>query len=317
MPSSPSPAGRWGNTGSESLMETLETLGRRIATTEDLGSIVRTMKSLSAVSIRQYERAVEALRDYSRTIEAGMQVVLGHDTLPVPETGRSKGRTIVIVFGSDHGLCGRFNREIVRHARHHSRECGSGEDHILHLVAGARAAAQLEAAGERIQRSFPLPGSVAGLTGTAENILLEIDALRSRQAVARVLVFNNMRSEDSTATPDGAQLLPLDPQWLRRLAGRRWPSRALPAFTMEPQALFAALVRQHLFIGLFRAGAESAASEHATRLAAMQAAERNIEDHLTEMSTAFRRVRQAAITEELLDVVAGFEALEDADEDHV
>ena len=82
---------------------------------------------------------------------------------------------------------------------------------------------------------------------------------------------------------------------------------------MDTEALFAALVRQHLFMGLFHTGAESAASEHATRLAAMQAAERNIEDHLTEMNTAFRRLRQASITEELLDVVAGFEALSTAD----
>jgi len=82
---------------------------------------------------------------------------------------------------------------------------------------------------------------------------------------------------------------------------------------MEPSALLAALVRQHLFISLFRAGAESAASEHATRLAAMQAAERNIDDHLDEMNGAYRQRRQALITEELLDVVAGFEALTAAD----
>ena len=298
-------------------METLEALGKHIATTQDLRSIVRTMKSLSAVSIRQYERAVEALRDHSRTIEMGLQVLLRHGGFTVPEPERPEGATLAIVFGSDHGLCGRFNREIVRFAREEVKRRGGGRDDILYLVAGARAAAQLDAAGERLGRTFLLPGSVAGLTETAQAILLEIDAHRTRRTVARVLVFNNMHSEGSTASPDGAQLLPLDPEWLRRLAERPWRSRSLPAFTMDAAELFAALVRQHLFIGLFRAGAESAASEHAARLAAMQAAERNIEDHLTEMNAAYRRVRQASITEELLDVVAGFEALESAHGDQL
>jgi F-type H+-transporting ATPase subunit gamma len=69
------------------------------------------------------------------------------------------------------------------------------------------------------------------------------------------------------------------------------------------------LIRERLFVTIFRAGAEFMASEHATRLASMQAAERNIQEHLEEMTGAFRRRRQQAITEELLDVVAGFETL--------
>jgi F-type H+-transporting ATPase subunit gamma len=101
---------------------------------------------------------------------------------------------------------------------------------------------------------------------------------------------------------------------VRGLVHRPWPNRVRPTFTMEPEALLASLVRQHLFVGLFRAAAHSAASEHAARLAAMQAAERNIEEHLEEMNAAYRHKRQESITEELLDVVAGFEALTTADD---
>ena len=79
-------------------------------------------------------------------------------------------------------------------------------------------------------------------------------------------------------------------------------------FTMDPAALFAALARQHLFVTLYRATAESLASEHASRLVAMQTAEKNIEEHLTETTAAYRRKRQEAITSELLEIVAGFEA---------
>jgi hypothetical protein len=67
------------------------------------------------------------------------------------------------------------------------------------------------------------------------------------------------------------QLLPLDPDWLRRLAALRWPSHVLPAYTMDRQELFASLIRDHLFVSISRAGAESMASEHATRLARLDA----------------------------------------------
>lgn len=289
-------------------METLETLGRRIGTTEDLQSIVRTMKSLSAVSIRQYDQAVLALREYNRTIEMGLQVVLRSGHAPATEPGGPPGPTVAIVFGSDHGLCGRFNGEIVRFAREALSRQAGGEGAVF-LVAGERVASELEATGEQVAQRFRLPGSVTGLTDTAHDILLDLDDRRSRHGAGRVLLFHNRRADGAAAAPHAVQLLPLAADWLQRLAARHWQSRSLPTFTMDTRDLLAALVRQHLFIGLFRAGAELAASEHAMRLSAMQAAERNIEESLDDMNMAYRQRRQQSVTEELLDIVAGFEAL--------
>lgn len=297
-------------------METLEILGKRIATTEDLRSIVRTMKSLSAVSIRQYEQAAIALRDYSRTVEMGLQVVLHRKRPSILETQSADGVTVAIVFGTDHGLCGRFNYEIARFARADLRRRRMRREDILYLATGAQAASQLEAAGERVEECFLLPGSVEGITELAQRLLLVIDEWRARQRIARVLLFHNMRTDGSTISPRAVQLMPLDAAWLHRLEHQRWPARTIPTYAMETDALFAALIRQHLFIGLFRAAAESAASEHATRLVSMQAAERNIEEHLEEMSMSYRRKRQESITEELLDVVAGFEALATTPQDY-
>ncbi len=293
-------------------METLETLGKRIDTTRNLQSIVATMKSLSAVSIHQYEQAAEALEDYSRTIELGLMAALRGGRPAGPDRTPADARTLVVVFGSDHGLCGRFNHEIVRFVGEDLKERGIASDATEHLVAGARAAGLLETAGATIRARYLLPGTVAGLTQTAYAILRTIDERRAEVAVARVLLYHNRRSAEATADPRGEQLWPVDPDWLQDLAGRQWPSRALPAVTLEAATLFAALVRQQLFIGLFRAGAESAASEHATRLSAMQAAERNIDEHLGEMNADYRRKRQESITEELLDVVSGFEAMQSA-----
>jgi F-type H+-transporting ATPase subunit gamma len=284
-------------------VDTLETLAKRIATTEDLQSIVSTMKSLAAVSIRQYEQAVEALRDYSRTIELGLQAVLRGSAIAAEPPRPADGLTLAVVFGSDHGLCGRFNQQIVGHAQARS---SAGTQY---LAAGGRAADLLEAAGVPVVEQYPLPGSVAGLTETAFAILRAIDERRQEAPVARVLVHHNRRTARAAAEPHDLQLLPLDPAWLDRLSRQPWPSPALPLYTLPASDLYRALVRQQLFIGLFRAGAESAASEHAARLSAMQAAERNIEERMDEMTAAFRRKRQDSITEELLDVVAGFEAM--------
>jgi F-type H+-transporting ATPase subunit gamma len=230
------------------------------------------------------------------------------------ESEQPDGPTVAIVFGSDHGLCGRFNEQISRFARTEMRERSLVAGDGSYLAVGVQAASRLEAMGEEISECFYLPGAVSGLTATAHSVLLKIDEWQAAQGIARVLLFHNARSAEAMASPVVRQLLPIDPDWLRSLAKRRWPSRVLPTYTMDSRTLFSSLIQEHLFVTIFRAGAESMASEHATRLASMQAAERNIQEHLEEMTGAFRRRRQQAITEELLDVVAGFETLRTSEE---
>lgn len=288
-------------------MDTLEALGRRIGTTEDLKSIVHTMKSLSAVSIRQYDEAVAALQDYSRTVELGLRVVLPQVGRPA-RAGRHKGPVAAVVFGSDHGLCGRFNEQIGDFSRREVHAAAAGRE-VRWLAVGGRAGDRLEAAGEPPAETLVLPGAPSGLNATAQAILLILDRWRS-DGVERVFVTHNRRVPEATASPAVRQLLPLDPEWLARLLAEPWPSRRLPMYSMETVHLLGALVREYLFLGIYQAGAESIASEHATRLLAMQAAEHNIDENLEELGTTYRRLRQDSITEELLDVVAGFEVLQ-------
>lgn len=294
-------------------METLETLNKRIITTKNLQSIVRTMRSLSAVSIHQYELAVKALTEYAQVTELGLQVLLRESPFLEVEPTRQDEPTIAIVFGSDHGLCGRFNEQITNLAWTEIGKHSVSVGDVSCLVVGVRAASRLEEMGQRIDTSYFLPGSVEGLTETANNILLKIDEWRRTRGSVRVLLFYNTRSAGHTASPKYLQLLPLDSVWLNDLAERRWPSRKLPTYSMDHQRLFSSLIREHLFVTIFRAGAESMASEHVTRLASMQAADRNIQQHLEEMMSTFRLRRQQDITEELLDISVGFETLRSAD----
>lgn len=287
-------------------MDTLEALGRRIETTVGLGEIVRTMKSLAAVSIRHYDRAASALAEYHRTIQLGLQVVLQARPTPAPEEPRAAGPPAVIIFGSDHGLCGRFNEQILAFARERLEAAHRPLGQCRVLGIGAQVGGRLEAAAESPDAFFFLPGSVEGLTGTAAAVLVQLDDWRREHGVTRVLVFHNRRHHEAPAAPHMLRLIPVD---LHHLKDRPWQSRSLPTFTMNVEQLFAALIRQHLFFEIYRAGAESMASEQAARLASMQAAERNIDERLEEMRAQYRRRRQQSITEELLDVVAGFETL--------
>lgn len=292
-------------------MDTLGELRRRLGTTDDIAGIVRTMKALAAVSIRQYEAAVHSLADYSRTIELGLHAALRD--LPAVEEAvarRDRLRAVgAVVFGSDHGLCGRFNEDIVAHAlaRLGERPPGTG----LHLLAiGARVAGLLEHSGLQAERQLLGPGSAARIGATVREVLLEVDAWQQRAGVQRVYLFHNRPGAGERYRPATVRLLPVSPARLRNLATRRWPGPSLPAFTMERKTLVAALLRQYFFVSVFRASAESLAAENATRLAAMQAAERNLAERHAELLAGLRRSRQEAITTELLDVVAGYEALQ-------
>ena len=104
-------------------------------------------------------------------------------------------------------------------------------------------------------------------------------------------------------------MLPLDKQWQKELAEIRWPTNSLPELFGHNEATLGALIREYLFISLFKACAESLASENASRLAAMQRAEKNIDSLLSDLNRTFYRLRQSSIDEELFDVIAGFNAL--------
>jgi len=134
--------------------------------------------------------------------------------------------------------------------------------------------------------------------------------------VDRLLLIHHRPSGPMASAPERQQLLPLDRDWLEGLARRAWVSRSVPMFTMDWRRLYSALVRQYLFVMLYRAFAESLASENASRLASMHTAERNIQNHLSRLSFDYHQGRQQAITEELLDIVAGFETLTREERDH-
>ena len=291
-------------------MQTLESLRRKIGSAEDLHSIVKTMKALAAVSIRQYEKAVESLTEFNRTTELGLHVVLADKAQELMAEDRSHStRMGAIVFGSDQGMCGQFNEQVGSFTLRGLEAMASQVADRSVVVVGGRVAPYLEDAGQPVEEVFSLPGSVTGVTRSVQGLLLIIDAWRQDQEIDRVYLYYNRPMSTAAYRPQMVRLLPIEVERLRSLETSKWPSHNLPIYTIDRNRLLASLIRQHLFVLLFRAIAESQASENSARLAAMQAAERNIDDRLVELNALYHGQRQNSITSELLDIVSGFEVL--------
>lgn len=294
-------------------METTEGLKRRINSVTDLASIVRTMKTLAAVSIRQYERAVESLVDYNRTVMLGLQVLLDNRPAGGASAGSTRpGRLGAIIFGSDQGMCGQFNEQVAGYALEMLTGLATARAAPSVLAVGVRTIGRLEDARQAVTGILPVPGSADGITTLVQQALWHIDRWQSEAGVTEVALFYNAPLPGMTYAPRHLHLLPVDARWLADLTGQPWPSRVLPTYTMDWERLFSALIRQYLFVSIYRACANSLACENAARLVTMQAAERNIEEHLEELNRRYHEQRQTAITTELLDIVSGFEVLEAA-----
>lgn len=291
-------------------MITTEQLQRRIKAAEDLQSIVRTMKALAAANINQYERAVQALAGYGRTLELAFQVVIQNRPEEVQfQRARPGGRLGALVFGSDQGLVGQFNERVASYALETMAQLQPRAELRSVLAVGLRAAGSLELAKQPVDDMLPVPGSASAITPTVQRLLLHIERWRAELAVQQVVIFANHPISNVAYAPRHLTLLPIDLELLEELSDRPWPTHVLPTFSMDWDALFSGLTYQQLFVGLYKALAESMASENASRLASMQAAERNIGERLEDLNTEYHQLRQTAITAELLDIVSGFEAL--------
>ena len=291
-------------------MASIESLKKRIHTTEDLQSVVKSMRVLAALNLRQYEQTVLSQDLYVHTIERGLQILLkmkpGGDALATQAPG---GRPGAIVFGSDQGLCGSFNEQIALYALNSMNAFRHQPNTHGILAIGHRVARQLEDAGQQIEDCLPTPSSRAGITVMAQDVLVKIETWQREQDFDRIILYYHALLPEKGVTPHIRVLLPIDREWLQRLEETPWPSRNLPIFTMNWDQLFSQLIHQYLFISLSKAFAESLASENASRLLAMQGAERNIAEHREELQGDFQEQRQSSITEELLDIIGGFEVL--------
>ena len=291
------------------MSESAASLRRKIAGAGELESVVRTMKAMAASSIGQYENAVRALDDYYRTVQLGLAASFRQGAPAAAATSVSQkepGAIGAVVFGSDQGLVGQFN-DVMAEFVVQTLENLPGKKTVW--AVGERIQSRFSDTGLLAREHFALPNSISAITPLVGQILIEMEAQRKKGAITQVYLFHNRPKSGAIYTPVSQRLLPLDSLWRRDLAAIRWPTNNFPEVMNGGEQTLLALVREYLFVSLFRACAESLASENASRLAAMQRAEKNIDELLEDLNRTFHRLRQSGIDEELFDVVSGFEAL--------
>lgn len=291
------------------MSDTLVNINRKITGARKLESVVKTMKILAASNIGQYENAVRSLVDYYRNVKLGLYVCLHEASETMSEGGGDKQDTApvgAVVFGSDQGLVGQFNDFLTDYVVK-TLNTFRGKKYIW--AVGERIRTRLEDAGLSLTGVYEVPSSINAITSLGTQILIDSEKSMGEDNDIQFYIFHNRPKSGAIYEPVNQRLLPLDEKWLKEITELHWPTKNLPESMHGKKQTLLALVREYLFVSMFKASAESLMSENATRLAAMQRAEKNIEELLDELTRTSHRIRQDAIDAELFDVISGSEIL--------
>ena len=290
---------------------TLEALNKRIKTTTDLRDIVSTMKILSSVSIGPYEKALESLTEYGKTVrDAFWGFMLGSD-LTLPNVRKEKDtHYLAILIGTDNGLVGKFNRDVLTFSQNYFKEKQIDLSHVSYLCIGKRLGAMTEGVvGSKLHGTYAISNSLKEIASIAVAVLIKINEIISKTATTKVLVFHNQKVSGTAQAPKVSQLMPLPYDELMQLKKDKWDGKALPILPEDIQGLLVGLMHEYLTVILTGGLTASLAAEHYARMVNMQQAEKNIDKSLEDMNLAYQQARQTQITDELIDIVSGAEAM--------
>ncbi|MDX9801805.1 MAG: F0F1 ATP synthase subunit gamma [Spirochaetia bacterium] len=289
--------------------DTLQDLESRLGKIEDLGSVVSTMKSLAAVNIDHFVHASSAAGKYYSNIMNALHVLIINKPEKIDFPDKNLQGNIIVAIGSDQGMVGRFNETV---AEKINEKFGKAEnqnqknkDKILAL--GQRVASSLLSIGYEIEEEFTMAGNLEDAVETVRDLLEYVSS--GERAFKPVWLVYNEPEGGSSYKSVSRRVFPLDKKLLGILSGQPWKGVSIPLTRYSWEKMFFEITREYLFISLYSAVVQSLAAENAARLAAMQTAEKNIDEKKDEVRALFNRKRQSAITAELLDIVGGFEAL--------
>ena len=301
----------------------VEALRERIATAESLHEIVETMRTLATVNIRRANQATSAANAYLRAVHIALHVALRNTRAarraPQPSPARARRRVrgagppTLLVFSSNQGLCGTFNERVTKRAlevaARAAAEHGVAPGALPFVCVGYRGSDRLTTAGMRVVAVLDAPSSVEAVGPLVREIYRAVGERLDPEG-RLIAVANHPTGAAGFATRD-VSLLPFDPARWRRLPEGEPPFATLPLLSGGPvDAVLADLVRELLYIDLYRILIESFAAENAARVVSMQGATQNIEELLAELQAAYREARQDAITNELMDILGGMLATE-------
>jgi F-type H+-transporting ATPase subunit gamma len=299
----------------------------RIGSVKNIQKITRAMEMVSAARLRRAEQRIEELRPYAegirrmtrRAAEAAERI----PNLPVLQEREQVSKVGLLLITSDRGLAGAFNSQINRAGFARAREIGGDGAEVSWYASGRRGVSTLAFRGHQVV------GSYTGFTdrpsyADARNIAGEVTSAYVDGDIDRLELIYNHYVSPMTQTVSHETLLPLQQADIlgdeedegaengrEERPSNEGPdhSRALWIYEPDPEEILARLVPDYVEISIYRALLESTASEHGARMTAMRNASENASELIDDLTLEMNRQRQAEITQEIMEVVAGAEGL--------
>ena len=290
-------------------METLDNLKKTLDTSKSIKQVVSTMKALSGANIKKYEKIVKILYTYKSNVELALQAIMMHnDKININELefiGQSKNKkakNLVVVFGSNQGLCGRFNDKIANF----TIDDIQNTDENKVIVVGERLSMLLSNTKLKIFKTIPVPNSIENISNTIYELLAVIEKEIENKTINKVFLYYTANDDTMNGTLTKTRLIPIDKKILENAQKKVWPTNNIPYWQIDTKTLAVDLLKQYIFVGLNDALVNSIASEQKNRLLTLQNAENNINDLIRTKNLEYNQKRQSTITNELLDVVTGY-----------
>ncbi len=285
-------------------MPSLKAIRRRIASVKNTQKITKAMKQVAAAKLRRAQDQIVAARPYARSLAkvvAELAARAGEDAHPLLEN-RPATRAEIVLLTSDRGLAGSFNAQVVRRVESFTaEELGDYAEVTLRAV-GRKGNEYFKRRGARIRSYLPAPASADALAKARELTDQVVEDFLDNRVDRVFLVYNEFKSAIAQ-TVKVEQILPVEPEDVA-------PAE-LNEYTYEPGKveLLEHLLPLEVQTQIYRASLESIAAEFGARMSAMDAATRNAREMIDRLTLQYNRARQAAITKELLEIIAGAEAL--------
>jgi F-type H+-transporting ATPase subunit gamma len=307
-------------------MATRKEVKNRIASVKNINKITRAMEGVVAARLPPAEQRIDQLRPYAQALRRLTRRVAEEigdlPQVPVLREHDEVGRVGILLVTGDRGLAGAFNTNIIREGMRLKREFESDGAQAVFSVVGRRGHSALTFRKEDVAQSYVGFTDRPGFANARE-IAEHLTSSYVDEDLNRVELIYNRYVSPLTQYVRRQTLLPLQQaevfgEKVEELA-REEPEadselveahkRALWIYEPEPEELLNRLIPDYVNLSVYRALLESAASEHGARMTAMRNAAENAQSMISDLTLEMNRVRQAEITQEILEVVAGAEGL--------
>jgi F-type H+-transporting ATPase subunit gamma len=294
-------------------MASVQDIKRRVRSVRNTRKITKAMELVAAARLRRAQARIEAMRPYAdRMLELMAGTARASSSLRgLPLLQRREVETVAIVpITGDRGLAGAFNAQVLRRAFALERSLRGERKKVLWLVVGRKGASTLRFRRYEVEQAWTGLGDRPAYAD-AQAVAHRLAELYVEGAVDRVVVVYNAFVSPLVQKVTAQDVLPISSETLEQEEGDAH-ERALRGdfiYEPEPEEILTRLLPVYLETELFRALLESSASEFGARMTAMRNATKSAGELIDTLTLAMNRARQAEITQEILEVVAGADAL--------